>query len=69
MLSAAADAEAAANRLERAAESTNRAADRLESMLQQLTPLIGHGYGNNIERFIEAAEKLHFVEPQNRTST
>lgn len=69
MMSAASDAERAAIRLERAAEEANRAADRMESVLHQLTQLVGHGYGNNVERFIEAAEKLQFTEPPTHSTT
>lgn len=58
MILASSEASDAARRLERAAEEANRAASRLEDVLHQLTPLIGSGYGNNVERFIEAATTL-----------
>lgn len=55
MILAASQAEDAARRLERAADEASRAASLMADVLQRLTPLIGSGYGNNVERFIEAA--------------
>ena len=63
------DAHRAANRLEAAAKSANDAADRLEEAVRQMRTLTDSGYGNNVERFIEAAQSLQFIEPQTRTTT
>lgn len=69
MLLAAQDAERAASRLENAAEMARAQADRLEAVLYQIQSLTGSGYGNNVERFIEAAAALQFTEPKTHTST
>lgn len=50
-------ADRASFRLERAAQSANSAADRLESAVQQLRTMTEDGYGNNVCRLIELLSK------------
>jgi len=57
-------AERAARRLESAAESAHRAADRLEEVTRQLTVLVGSGYGNNVETLIEKLTNYENSNPK-----
>lgn len=69
MMAAAEDAHSAATRLERAAEAANSAAARMEDVLHRLTALTGDGYGNNVCRFIEAAERVAGKEVRHERNT
>lgn len=53
----------AARKLEDAAKEANRAADRLETVLYQLRPLIDDGYGNNMCALIELLRNLPEIPP------
>lgn len=48
----------AACRMKAAAEEMTRAADRIESAIQQFRVLFEDGYGNNVCRLIELLETL-----------
>ena len=47
----------AANQIESAVDNMQRIAGNLDESISRLVPLLGEGYGNNIERLIEALEK------------